>query len=323
MRQRAPRRQANISPVTQAAMEYAQAEQAAAAARPGFFGSFVPSRADRFNKAREEELYRLNQLRLAEQAQQQNAAAAKGLGTAFMIQNEGQRMSPGAAMAMADIQQGLGSGSAATAMQSSFINPAVAQEQARIKREAALAEQGQFGTPGLDLDGFQQRTAKAATLQGGADALNFLTDVVGSATDVQMQSPAMAATRGRAEFAVFSLLPVMQSIMESKQSTLREGERKLIQEFIGNPAGFVESLFSLDETTIAKLKSIREVVARNYEVNMAGLQPQTIDMIQGIARPNASYYGWTPPEGATIRSPQISPEEELFGIKQGPGAGMY
>ena len=103
---------------------------------------------------------------------------------------------------------------------------------------------------------------------------------------------------------MFGLLPAVQAMMESKQSTLREGERKLINEFLGDPQSFISGLTSLDAATVAKFEAIRDILAANQQLGRAGLDDMTLGLLDESVQRDEGYYGFNT-QGMTQRDPKL------------------
>jgi hypothetical protein len=180
-----------------------------------------------------------------------------------------------------------------------------AQEAQQIEAQAQQMERegGRYGSQ-LSVAEFAPLRDTNIAAQRGVDRTQFLMDIVGNTTPAQLSSRAMADARGRAKTAVYGLYSTVQSISESKASTLRDAERKAIDDFLGGPDKFFKGLMSQDAATIAKLKSIQELVQQDKAASRVGLDYKTNMLLDEASAPNAEYHGFTVPEGANIRAPQ-------------------
>ncbi len=235
-----------------------------------------------------------------QETQAANALAAKGLGQAFKAQNEGQRMGPGEAMAAGDVLQGLGPQAAGAFTQDPFINPAVAAQMREQEMEAQESQTGRWGS-GITYAQFAPLRDKAMSLQQSIDNTQFIMDVIGQTTPAQLATRGMASTRGRLKTAVFGMYKTVQGLSESKDSTLRDAERKAIDSFLGGPGQFWAGIASHDAATIEKMQLIQEAVNTNMRVLQVGLDERTVGLLNDAARPNPNMHNWTLPEGAVIR----------------------
>ena len=175
------------------------------------------------------------------------------------------------------------------------LNPGLAAEQ-------QLAQRGQFGSGIQDYQTFQTVAEPLAQAYRGAENVGFIADTVEALTPAQIN--ANGKLKGQLQSSGYQLLSAMQSLSENKASTLREGERKMIEDFLGNPEGLIGGIFSRDEVTLGKLRSLEDAFSRNVEGGLVGLDDTTRGYLSESAlKANPSLARFRTPEG-TIRIPE-------------------
>lgn len=205
------------------------------------------------------------------------------------------------------------------------INPAVAQAQASQQltgeiqtrtdmakmQSAELAameavqgmQPSQFGSGIDDYQTFQTVAEPIGASFRGAENVGFIADAIENLTPAQIAES--GEIKGELQAAGYQLLSAMQSLSENKASTLREGERKLIQDFLGNPDSFFSGMFSRDPVTLGKLRKVQDAFERNLEGGLVGLDATTIGLLeQSAMRPDPRMRRFKTPEGVT-REPQL------------------
>ena len=173
------------------------------------------------------------------------------------------------------------------------------QDMAQADQIAATTDI--FGS-NLNFTQFSELKQTIGTLQKGIDNNTFITSVIDNTTPAQIQ--ANSRLKGELETAAFGMLAPLQSMIESKQSTLREQERAALQDFMGNPAGFVAQVAARDAVALGKWDTIKGLFQRDLEAVEIGLQPKTRELLNEVKRTirDSNKYRFEQPQG-TIREP--------------------
>ena len=195
-----------------------------------------------------------------------------------------------------------------------------AQQLATLQASMLANEQAAFDAQEQGLDRYGSRLNRGdftelvgAAVQGQRtlDIVQFIGDVVGQTTPAQLALPELAETRGRLQASKFPMYTAVQRLMETKKSTLREGERAAIDDFLGSPDEFWAGMLSFDAATITKFNTIGEWTARELQSQRVALDGKTTALLDQAAQPNPSFYNWQLPEGAKVRPSRIPGADEL------------
>jgi len=196
---------------------------------------------------------------------------------------------------------------------------AAAQEQ---QMQAAMRQQlddemayGDLLRLGMPLADYQEVAQQVQTYSQGIQTAGFLADVVENTTPAQVA--ANPELKGEIETAVFSMFSTVQSLLESKQSTLREGEREIIADFLGNPASFLTGISTRDSVTIGKMNAIAGILEDKLGVTMSALPEITKAQLQPMMAPKERYQKFKTPAGVISdpqhimdTKPELTPEEQ-------------
>ena len=179
------------------------------------------------------------------------------------------------------------------------LNTPRARQLRVLQQDAAIAAAqmgpgGNFGS-GLSTQEFIQTRDKVARLQDGVDALMNLSDVVENFTPLQLRAAEGGQLIGKAEIWGFSVLGAMQSIIEDRQSILREGERDFFLEQLGNPTGFLTGIFTRDPRIMGQLQTLAENFAARRDASLVGFDQTTLEILSPVLTPGLRPY--QTPEG--------------------------
>lgn len=163
---------------------------------------------------------------------------------------------------------------------------------------------GRFGT-NLTFEQFSGiRDAVSGTAQG-TSTLNNIADVIENTTPQQLllagSGPGGGTLQGQLEAQMFSLFRPLQNLLEDKASVLRQSDREAIEDVVGNPAGFMANVFSRDPKTVARLKELGQILARNTESKLTGLDDKTRNLLAPVLAQQPSPF--TIPEPGNVRDP--------------------
>lgn len=184
--------------------------------------------------------------------------------------------------------------------------------QAANQRNALIeAQGGRFGS-GLTFPEFQGVASQVGGLVQGSGTLRGLSDIVESTTPAQLALLQSGELRGKVQADIFSLLRPLQTLLEDKASVLRESDRRVIEEIIGNPASFISGVTTRDPVITGKLNELASILERNTAVALQGLDATTIGLLDAsLTRPDRPFQQ----QEGTIREPVsgLTPEQERLG----------
>ena len=203
-----------------------------------------------------------------------------------------------------------------------FASPFSTELRAQQQNQAMIAAQGgQFGS-GLDIQGFIGVRDKLGRLTDGRDALLNLSDLTENLTPLQLRTVQGGRLIGEAEILTNQVLGAMQSLIEDRQSVLREGEREFFIEMQGNPLGLLNGIITRDERIMGRLQGIATAFQNNIDTSMVGLDQTTSTLLEPVLEAGARPFQTIEGE---IRDPVALPGEPTplnVGQQQGAGEGI-
>jgi hypothetical protein len=171
-----------------------------------------------------------------------------------------------------------GAGLGAQQIGSNFVGGQQTRMANDMAQQAQELEQTRYDAQ-LELAGAAQGAAardRIAELSSGygqtrsaLESASFLQDITSkfSPSDLSRLSGTAQGRKlaGEASMAGLSLFPLMQSMIEPKTSTLREGERALFESYLQDPSSFTDAIMKGDEKALGTLRALQEEAQRQLK----------------------------------------------------------
>lgn len=182
---------------------------------------------------------------------------------------------------------------------------ALALRAAEQQQAMVAATGGRFGSD-LTFPEFSALASQVGGLVQGSGTLRGLSDIVSSTTPAQLALLQSGELKGKVQADIFSLLRPLQTLLEDKASVLRESDREVITEIVGNPASFIRGVTTRDPVIIGKLNALADILERNTAVALQGLDDQTISLLDAsLTQPDRPFQQ----QEGEIREPVAPPRE--------------